>query len=188
MALIEDPHVPPVDVARAPAPADTDESSARRALRRQISRLELELAGILVGGPRTREVVRHRPLHAPRGGHLLSVGELERRRDELAERVHEARRKLSERTTAQEQARVRLERMLLEPGRHKFERVPNAALGEGGCGVWEVRPRLGIIGMLAGWWEVRLSSGCPLATAGPPGRHPRAASVTRGRLQAAAVA
>ena len=25
-------------------------------------------------------------------------------------------------------------------------------LGQGGCGVWEVRPRLGLIGMLAGWW------------------------------------
>jgi hypothetical protein len=27
-----------------------------------------------------------------------------------------------------------------------------------------VRPRLGLIGMLAGWWHVKLSSGCPLAT------------------------
>jgi len=37
-------------------------------------------------------------------------------------------------------------------------------LGEGGCGVYQVRPRLGLIGMLAGWWHVKLSSGCPLAT------------------------
>ena len=34
-------------------------------------------------------------------------------------------------------------------------------IGEGGCGVWEVRPRLGLIGMLSGWWQVKLSSGCP---------------------------
>jgi hypothetical protein len=26
-----------------------------------------------------------------------------------------------------------------------------------------VRPRLGLIGMLMGWWQVKLSSGCPLA-------------------------
>ena len=40
---------------------------------------------------------------------------------------------------------------------------PAADLGEPGCGVWQVRPRLGIIGMLMGWWQVKLSSGCPLA-------------------------
>ena len=39
-----------------------------------------------------------------------------------------------------------------------------ADIGEPGCGVWQVRPRLGLIGMLMGWWEVKLSSGCPLAT------------------------
>ena len=33
--------------------------------------------------------------------------------------------------------------------------------GEPGCGAYVVRPRLGLIGMLAGWWEVKLSSGCP---------------------------
>jgi hypothetical protein len=26
-----------------------------------------------------------------------------------------------------------------------------------------VRPRLGLIGMLCGWWQVKLSSGCPLS-------------------------
>jgi hypothetical protein len=41
--------------------------------------------------------------------------------------------------------------MLLAPGRHRFERVAAAELGEGGCGVYQVRPRLGLIGMLAGW-------------------------------------
>jgi hypothetical protein len=30
--------------------------------------------------------------------------------------------------------------------------------------VWHVRPRLGLVGMLAGWWQVKLSSGCPLAS------------------------
>jgi hypothetical protein len=53
--------------------------------------------------------------------------------------------------------------MLLEPGRHKFVRVANRDLGAAGCGVWQVRPRLGLVGMLMGWWQVKLSSGCPLA-------------------------
>ena len=59
---------------------------------------------------------------------------------------------------------MRLERMLLAPGKHRFETVSNKQLGEGGCGVWQVRPRLGLVGMLAGWGHVKLSSGCPLAT------------------------
>ena len=53
--------------------------------------------------------------------------------------------------------------MKREPNRYKFVRLPVRDMGEGGCGVWEVRPRLGLIGMLAGWWQVKLSSGCPLA-------------------------
>ena len=70
---------------------------------------------------------------------------------------------LEERGERQEASRVLLERMLLEPGRYKFVRVANRDLGAGGCGVWQVRPRLGLIGMLMGWWQVKLSSGCPLA-------------------------
>ena len=70
---------------------------------------------------------------------------------------------------ADEQAekRVLLERMLLTPGRLQV-RAHLAAedLGEPGCGVWQVRPRMGLIGMLMGWWQVKLSSGCPL-----PGGH-----------------
>ena len=54
--------------------------------------------------------------------------------------------------------------MLLAPGEHRHVRIAQRDLGEGGCGVWHVRPRLGLIGMLMGWWHVKLSSGCPLAT------------------------
>ena len=49
--------------------------------------------------------------------------------------------------------------------RHRFVKIANADLGVGGCGVWHVRPRLGLIGMLMGWWQVKLSSGCPLSPA-----------------------
>jgi hypothetical protein len=142
---------------------EPDEKAARRTLREQIARLEARLADCLATAFPTREAV---PVavagaHGPR---VLGIAELERVRDELAGRLAEAQRELTARAIAQERARVRLERMLLAPGRHKFERVAAAELGEGGCGVYQVRPRLGLIGMLAGWWHVKLSSGCPLAT------------------------
>ena len=101
-----------------------------------------------------------RPLRR-RGARLLELGELESLRDDLAGRLARAQARLAEVGERQEAARVRLERMLREPGRHRFARVANAELGEGGCGVWQVRPRLGLVGVLAGWWEVKLSSGCP---------------------------
>jgi len=82
-------------------------------------------------------------------------------RDRLALRVGEVHGEVAERTELERRSRALLERMKLEPGRYKFVRVPVADLGDGHCGVWEVRPRLGLIGMLSGWWQVKLSSGCP---------------------------
>jgi hypothetical protein len=70
---------------------------------------------------------------------------------------------IAERAEVQAANRVLLERMLLEPQKHRFARVARTDIGEQGCGVWQVRPRLGLIGMLMGWWQVKLSSGCPLA-------------------------
>ena len=93
---------------------------------------------------------------------MLDLGELERVRDELAERLHAARVQIAERADEQAEKRLALERMLLDPGHHRFTRISCRELGEPGCGVWQVRPRLGLIGMLMGWWQVKLSSGCPL--------------------------
>jgi hypothetical protein len=53
--------------------------------------------------------------------------------------------------------------MLAAPEEHRFARMRPAEMGERGC-AYSVRPRRGLLGMLAGWWEVRMSSGCPLAT------------------------
>jgi hypothetical protein len=63
-----------------------------------------------------------------------------------------------------------VEAMRLEPGRHRFERVTRVELGGGRCGAWQVRLRLGLLGMLTGWWELKLSSGCPLPR--PPAAAP----------------
>ena len=54
------------------------------------------------------------------------------------------------------------------PAEDRFVRISGADVGEPGCGGWESRPRLGLIGMLAGWWEIKVSSGCPLAMPGRP--------------------
>jgi len=145
----------------APAHGGDLERAARRQLRAQIATLEAQLSEALVTafphGPVDTSVA------APGGPRLLSLGELEGVRDALADRVALARAELEARGAEQERKRIVLEKMLLQPGRYKFARISQAELGAGGCGVWQVRPRLGLIGMLAGWWHVKLSSGCPLA-------------------------
>jgi hypothetical protein len=139
-----------------------DERAARSQLRDQIAALEAQLSDAVVSAFPAGGVQSAVP--APGGPRVLTLGELERIRDALAARVATARAELCERGERQAACRALLERMLLDPGRHRFVRVANRDLGEPGCGVWHVRPRLGLIGMLAGWWQVKLSSGCPLAS------------------------
>jgi hypothetical protein len=150
-----------------PEVAERDELAARRSLRRQVAKLERELAdafvtafpmGGLGGGA-------HETRRDPR---VLDLGELERVRDELAERLRRARVTIAERADVQAANRLYLEQMLLEPAKHRFASIPCRDLGEPGCGAWQVRPRLGLIGMLMGWWQVKLSSGCPLPRAARP--------------------
>lgn len=162
MVLVVD-RVPGPDFGSTfPLITESDERAARRGLRAQIAHLERQLSDTLVSAfPHTTLDVS---VPAAGGPRVLSLGELERVRDDLAGRLAEARAALAERGRSESAARALLERMLLEPGRHRFLRLPARELGEGGCGVYQVRPRLGVIGMLAGWWHVKLSSGCPLAT------------------------
>jgi hypothetical protein len=145
----------------APRVTEEEERAARRTLREQIARLERELSDAFVtvfqmGGP----AFAH---DGPGEARLLDLGELEQVRDALAARLAGARATISRLADRQAESRVHLERMLLEPGKYRFHRVALSDIGEPGCGVWEVRPRLGLIGMLMGWWQVKLSSGCPLA-------------------------
>jgi hypothetical protein len=140
---------------------EVDEGAARRSLRKQIVRLERELSEAFVtayrmGGLDLPDDTQAQP-------RLLDLGELERVRDELADRLHAARIRIAKRADVEAVNRVRLEKMLLEPGKYRFVRIARSDVGEPGCGVWQVRPRLGLIGMLMGWWQVKLSSGCPLA-------------------------
>jgi hypothetical protein len=144
--------------------APPDERAARRTLLAQVARLESELGQVFCATwPRTEMAA---PVVASRGGgpRLLSLAELEELRDDLAGRVADARKALSDRTWVEEQNRRLIEEMLLDPKRHKWRRVSAEDIGERGCKHWHVRPRLGFIGMLMGWWRVVISSGCPLAT------------------------
>jgi hypothetical protein len=144
-------------------PGVAAEAAARRTLRAQIALLESELAEAFVTAFEMR--MRAPGLTAARAGvpRLLDLGELEQVRDELAGRLHDIRAQIA--VGADEQARNRelLARMQLEPCRYRFTRISCRELGEPGCGVWQVRPRFGPVGMLMGWWQVTLSSGCPLA-------------------------
>jgi len=147
-----------------PASQEVDEAGARRSLRTQIAKLERERSALIAGAfPHVRPLATPAfdvPASGPR---LLSLEALERLRDQLAGQLQDVSHQVDDRNEHERRARELLEGMKLEPARYKFVRLPVRDLGEGGCGVWEVRPRLGLIGMLAGWWQLKLSSGCPLA-------------------------
>jgi hypothetical protein len=155
-----------LELHRVLAPATLpDERAARRSLLDQIARLETELSQLFCSSWPRQGLEFGVP---SRGGpRILSLAELEELRDDLAGRVYHVRGALSERTDAEERSRRLVEEMLLEPERHKWVRVANEDIGEPGCKHWHVRPRLGVVGMLAGWWRVVISSGCPLATSQP---------------------
>jgi hypothetical protein len=137
-----------------PAPAVLDERAARRDLRDQVARLERELSRSLAETFPRREPARAgRSASAQAGPRLLTLGQLERIRDELADRVAALRDR---------PGHALLEQMQAAPERHRWAVVTSADLGDPGCTVWQVRPRLGLVGMLMGWWRVKISSGCPL--------------------------
>ena len=135
-------------------PVVVDERAARRDLRDQIARLERELARSLADAFPRREPARGgRSASAQAGPRLLTLSQLERIRDELAGRVE---------TLRHSDPAELLEQMRRAPERHQGAVVTSAELGEPGCRVWEVCPRLGVVGRLMGWWRVKVSSGCPL--------------------------
>lgn len=140
-----------------------DELPARRALQGQIERLERELARLFATSwPRKGlDLAVGRPSGRPR---IRDLGELEEIRDALAAGVADARRDLTARHAVEDANRRVIADMLRRPERHRWERVTNADIGEPGCHQWHVVPRWGVVGMLANWWRVKISSGCPLAT------------------------
>jgi DNA-binding transcriptional regulator YhcF (GntR family) len=148
--------------ATVPDPAvAADTRAVRRTLREQIARLEAELAGY------QGELAREGP-PSGRGdaAHLPGVDELERTRDELVERVAEAREALVRHDRRRQGARVRLDAMVAEPAARKWDAVRATELGEPGCATYSVAAAAGPLGALMRWWRVKVSSGCPLAEEG----------------------
>ena len=157
MAVLERITAGPAQVALP----EVDERAARRTLRAQIARLDRELStACLDACPRIDPGPPMRSLAGPR---VLTLGELERVRDEMAGRLASVHGMLAAQAEQQAASHALLEEMLADPPAHKWVRVSNEQLGEPGCKHYHVRPRMGPIGLLLSWWRVKISSGCPLA-------------------------
>jgi hypothetical protein len=172
--LLERPRVNEVPIAPdeslvPPAPPeglDTilyehDEREARADLRLQIAAMEFALAR-LFGSAFPRKGIDF-SVPGMGGPRLLSVDELEKVRDGLAVRIQEVKADLHDHAVVEEGNRELIEEMLADPASHKWERVYNEDIGEPGCKHWHAKPKWGPVGMLLGWWRVKISSGCPLA-------------------------
>jgi len=157
------------DPAAAAAPlreygrdAETDTGAARRSLRRQIAQLERELSELFASS-----FPRHGidwAVGAAGGPRVLGIAELERVRDALVDRLAQSRAEIGRRAVAEESNRALVERMIADPAAHQWVRVRGEDAGERSCKHWHSRPRWGLLGMILGWWRVKLSSGCPLAS------------------------
>jgi hypothetical protein len=142
-----------------PLRTDLDQAAARRSLREQIAKLERELAALFTSAYPRRGLDWR--IGSPGGPRLLDVGDLEELRDHLAARLEDSRHTLRDRAYVEQKNRARIEALIADPARYKWIRISNEDIGEPGCKFWHSRPRLGLIGMLMGWWRVRISSGCP---------------------------
>jgi hypothetical protein len=137
------------------------ERRVRQDLRRQIALLEKRL-GELFASAFPRQQIDW-TVGAVGGPRVIDAAELERVRDGLAVRLREAQSELDRRGRIEEANRGTLESMIVAPDRYRWVRISNEDVGERGCRHWHSRPRWGLLGMLMGWWRVKLSSGCPLA-------------------------
>jgi hypothetical protein len=161
MAVIEhlDPRGAPVAQPPAAPVAPPPERAARADLRAQIGGLERALAHLAAATypwPDLGPVTTASPTP-----HVLGLGELERVRDALADRLATMRAAALRQAEAQALAREELQRMFADPAAYRGRRITNAELGIPGCATYEVVPRLGLLGRLASWWQVKVSSGCP---------------------------
>jgi hypothetical protein len=138
-----------------------DEREARADLRRQIAAMELALAR-LFGSAFPRNGIDF-SISGMGGPRLLSVDELEKVRDGLAARIQEVKADLHDYAVVEEWNRGLIEEMTADPASYKWVRVYNEDIGEPGCKNWHAKPKWGVLGMLLGWWRVKISSGCPLA-------------------------
>ncbi len=144
---------------------EADEGAARRELRRQIGRLEAELASY------TRDEPAHGPpLLNPLEPRIATAAELAGTRDELLAKVAAARAAAAQRAVRERRAREVRDAMVADPAGHRWEVVSSAETGEPGCVDWRVSPRMGPLGALMSWWRIKVSGGCPLSGHDPRDR------------------
>ena len=144
----------------------TDDRPLREELRRQIARLEQQLSELWTAAFPRKGI--DWSVGAVGGPRILGAAELERIRDALLVRIREAQTELGRRADVEERNRGLVERMIAEPERYPWVQISNEDVGDRDCKHWHSRPRWGILGMLLGWWRVKLSSGCPLAKGACP--------------------
>lgn len=133
------------------------EAAARRELRRQIGKLEAELAAYPPDPSRSEASLRS---SEPR---IAGVAELAATRDGLLGELAGARAAAIKRGRRERRAREVRDAIVADPSAHRWEVVSAAETGEEGCVTWDVAPRMGPLGALMNWWRVRVSGGCPLA-------------------------
>jgi GntR family transcriptional regulator len=138
---------------------EVDELAARRELRRQIGRLEAQLASYTRDLEALAEAPRRITPPEPR---IATAAELERTRDALLRQLGAARAAASRRARRERRAREVRDALVAEPAAHRWEVVSSAETGEEGCLTWQAEPRLGPLGALMSWWRVKVSGGCPL--------------------------
>ena len=166
------PVAPGVDFPTQPARIPARDVALRRDMRRQIAGMERQLGGLFASAfPRVG--IDWTLGHAMHGPRILSTAELEVLRDELAGHLARIRAELGRRAESEQQRRRLIEAMVEDPAAHKWRLVSNEQIGEPGCRHWHSRPRLGVIGMIMGWWRVKISSGCPLEQGHGPRAAPR---------------
>ena len=136
---------------------DVDEGAARRELRRQIGRIEAELASYT----RDIEPPSGPPLLNPNEPRIADVAALEGTRDALLTQLAEARRAAVARANRERRAREVRDAMVADPAAHRWEVVSASETGEEGCTTWRAGPRFGPLGALMNWWRIKVSGGCP---------------------------
>jgi GntR family transcriptional regulator len=134
---------------------ELDERAARRELRRQIGRLEAELASY------RRDVETPPAPRIPPKPRVAGIAELERTRDAMLAQLAAARAAAARRARRERRAREVRDAMVADPEAHKWDVVSAADTGEEGCAEWQVGPRFGPLGALMSWWRVKVSGGCP---------------------------
>ena len=137
---------------------DAPEAAARRELRRQIGKLEAELAAYPPDPARAESPLR------PTEPRIAGVAELAATRDGLLNELAAARAEAAKRGRRERRAREVRDAIVADPSAHRWEVVSAAETGEEGCVTWDVAPRMGPLGALMNWWRVRVSGGCPLPT------------------------